>query len=93
MNAVRKLIDLDEVNVIIGCACSSVTLAVMPVIEQAKIPMLTLSATNPQITQIAGVGGNIWEFRLNVDDSIIASTLGKLIAERAKKVVDVWGKQ
>jgi len=97
VNAVRKLIDLDKVDVIIGCACSSVTLAVMPVIEQAKIPMLTLSATNPQITQLAGVGGNIWEFRLNVDDSLIAKTLGKLIAERAKKVVmygenNDWGR-
>jgi branched-chain amino acid transport system substrate-binding protein len=97
VSAVRKLIDLDKVDVIIGCACSSVTLAVMPVIEQAKIPMLTLSATNPQITQIAGVGGNIWEFRLNVDDSIMASTLGKLVAERAKKVVmygenNDWGR-
>lgn len=97
VNAVRKLIDLDKVMAVIGGACSSATLAMMPVIQEAKIPMLTLSSTNPRITGMAGLGGNIWEFRLNVDDSIMAKTLGKLISERAKKVVmygenNDWGR-
>lgn len=97
VSAVRKLIDLDKVDVVICCACSSATLAVMPVIEEAKIPMLTLSSTNPRITQMAGVGGNIWEFRLNVDDSLMAKTFAKIIAEKAKKVVmyaanNDWGR-
>ena len=97
VSAARKLIDLDKVKAILGCVCSSVTLAVMPVIEEAKIPMLTIASTNPKITQMAGVGGNIWEFRLNVDDSIMAKTLGKVISEQAKKVViyaanNDWGR-
>jgi branched-chain amino acid transport system substrate-binding protein len=97
VSAVRKLIDLDKVVALFGCVCSSATLAVMPVIEEAKIPMLTISSTNPRITQMAGVGGNIWEFRLNVDDSIMANTLGKIISEQAKKVVmfavnNDWGR-
>jgi branched-chain amino acid transport system substrate-binding protein len=46
---------------------------------------------------MSGVGGNIWEFRLNVDDSIMAKTLGKVIAEKNKKVVmyaanNDWGR-
>ena len=97
VNAVRKLIDLDKVVVLSGGSCSSATLAMLPIIQEAKIPMLTLSATNPRITQMAGVGGNIWEFRLNVDDSIMAKTLSKMIAEKNKKVAmfapnNDWGR-
>lgn len=97
VNAVRKLIDLDKVVAVISGACSSATLAIMPVIEEANIPNLTLSSTNPRITQMAGVGGNIWEFRMNVDDSIMAKTFSKIIAEKAKKVVmygpnNDWGR-
>jgi branched-chain amino acid transport system substrate-binding protein len=97
VNAARKLIDLDKVSVIIAGACSSATLAIMPIIQEAKIPMLTLSATSPRITQMSGKGGNIWEFRLNVDDSIMAKTYSKVISEKAKKVVMVaanndWGR-
>jgi branched-chain amino acid transport system substrate-binding protein len=97
VSAVRKLIDLDNVVALFGGICSSATLAAMPVIKEAKIPNLTTSSSNPKITQIAGVGGNIWEFRMNVDDSIMAKTLGKLISEKAKKVVmyaanNDWGR-
>jgi branched-chain amino acid transport system substrate-binding protein len=97
VNAARKLIDLDKVVAMISGACSSATLAIMPIIEEVKIPNLTLSSTNPRITQMAGVGGNIWEFRMNVDDSIMAKTFSKIIAEKAKKVVmygpnNDWGR-
>jgi len=97
VNAARKLIDLDKVVAIIGGACSSATLAAMPIIAEAKIPQLTLSATNPRITQMAGKGGNIWQFRLNVDDSIMAKTFAKVIGEKAKRVVmyaanNDWGR-
>lgn len=97
VNAVRKLIDLNKVVVVIGGACSSATLAMMPIIQEAKIPQLTLTSTNPRITQMAGVGGNIWQFRLNVDDSIMAKTFAKIIAEKNKKVVmyapnNDWGR-
>lgn len=86
VNAARKLIDLDKVVAMISGACSSATLAIMPVIEEAKIPNLTISSTNPRITQMAGVGGNVWQFRLNVDDSTMAKTFSRVIAEKAKTV-------
>ncbi len=97
VNAARKLIDLDKVVAIIGGACSSATLAAMPIIQEAKLPQLTLSATNPRMTLMAGKGGNIWQFRLNVDDSIMAKTFSKVISEKAKKVVmyaanNDWGR-
>lgn len=97
VNAHRKLLDLDKVVVTIGGACSSATLAFMPLVEQARVPNLVQSATNPEITRRAGVGGNVWIFRLNVDDSIMAQTFSKVLAEKAKTVVMIaanndWGR-
>jgi branched-chain amino acid transport system substrate-binding protein len=49
---VTKLINSDKVVVVIGEVASSRTLAAAPVAQQAKIPMVTPSSTNPKVTQI-----------------------------------------
>jgi branched-chain amino acid transport system substrate-binding protein len=82
----RKLIDFDAVDVIIGAGCSGPTLAAMPIVEKAEIANLTPASTNPDITRRAGVGGNRWQFRLNVDDSLMARHFAKYIGEQAKSV-------
>ena len=88
VSAARKLIDLDQVDVILGGVCSGATLGGMPVIQQAPIVQLTDVSSNPTITANAGTaGGNIWEFRINADDSIISTTYSKNIASVAKTVV------
>ena len=87
INAVGKLIDEDNVSAIIGSSCSSVTLAVMPVIQRSRVVQLTAGSTNPKITQDAGIGGNQWEYRLNIDDSIMAASFSKVIAKEARSVV------
>jgi branched-chain amino acid transport system substrate-binding protein len=97
VSAHRQLLDLHKVVVTIGAACSSVTLAIMPIAEEAQIPNLVQSSTNPDITRRSGIGGNIWNFRLNVDDSIMATHYSKLIAEKASSVVMIaanndWGR-
>lgn len=97
VSAVRKLIDIDEVDAIIGGVCSSATLASMPVIAEEEVPQLTVTATSPKITEQAGVGGNEWQFRLNIDDSIQAKVLSAIIAEDFKSAVifapnDDWGR-
>jgi branched-chain amino acid transport system substrate-binding protein len=95
--AVRKLIDLDKVDVIMGSVCSGCTLAAMPVIAESKIADMTVNSTNPDIYAQSGVGGNIWQFRMNIDDRIIAETYGKMIFETSKNVAalainDDWGR-
>jgi branched-chain amino acid transport system substrate-binding protein len=88
VSAARKLIDLDQVDVILGGGCSGATLGAMPVIQQAQIVQLTDVSSNPTITANAGpAGGNIWQFRINADDSIIAKTFSNDIAKEAKSVV------
>ena len=85
-----NLIDVEKVAAFIGSSCSNVTLAVMPVIEKSGIVQFTAGATNAQITQKAGVGGNVWQYRLNIDDSIMAIAFSKeVIAQEVKSVAIV----
>ncbi len=49
---VRKLITQDKVVAILGDATSSATLESAPIAQDAKIPMITPTATNPRITEV-----------------------------------------
>ena len=87
VTAVRKLILEDKVDAMVGSACSSVTLAVMPLLEQYKVPEVDATATNAKISEQSGVGGNIWKFRLNLDDGLMDTVFAqKVIAPESKKV-------
>ena len=81
VNVANRLVEA-KVIAIIGSHCSSVHLAVMPIIKQAKIPMITGIASNPQITELAGVGGNDWAFRISPSDQTMMDALGKFLGAR-----------
>ncbi|MBV9390535.1 MAG: ABC transporter substrate-binding protein [Verrucomicrobia bacterium] len=49
---VRKLITQDKVSALLGDVTSSATLESAPIAQQARIPMITPSATNPRITEV-----------------------------------------
>lgn len=49
-NAGTKLIEIDKVSAIIGGFCSGETLAIAPLAEKAKVPLISSSSTNPKIT-------------------------------------------
>ncbi|MDD4990024.1 MAG: ABC transporter substrate-binding protein [Candidatus Pacebacteria bacterium] len=48
-NIASKLINVDKVSAIIGTACSSVTLAMAPIVEQNKVLLLSAGASAPAI--------------------------------------------
>lgn len=50
-NAVRKLIDIDKVDVILGAVASSNTLAGAPIAQKRKVPLITPASTNEKVTQ------------------------------------------
>ena len=89
VTAAGHLIDVVKVSAFIGSSGSSVTLAVMPVIERAAVVQLTVGSTNPKITQQAGKGGNVWQYRMNIDDSIMARAFSEVIASEVKSVAIV----
>ncbi|MFH1335024.1 MAG: ABC transporter substrate-binding protein [Candidatus Zixiibacteriota bacterium] len=50
--AVKKLINQDKVILLLGEVASSRTLAGAPICQEAKVPIITPSSTNPKVTQI-----------------------------------------
>ncbi len=48
--AAQKLIDIDKVRVILGGFCSSETLAIAPIAEQAKVIVFSSGSSSPDIT-------------------------------------------
>ena len=50
VNAVKRLINEDHVVAIIGCNSSGRNIAVAPVAEAGKVPVIATLATNPRVT-------------------------------------------
>ncbi len=86
VDATRKLIDEDQVDVMIGGGASSATLAALPVIAAGMVPTVDASSTNPTIYNQMGVGGNKWMFRINPDDLIMGGGFAEYIAQRANTI-------
>lgn len=81
VNVTNKVIEA-KVVAIVGAHCSSAHLAAMPLIKDAKVPMITGIASNPQITDLSGVGGNEWAFRISPSDKAMMDTLGGYLGEK-----------
>ena len=58
--AAKRLIEQFKPDVIIGEECSDATLAVMPIVEQAKVPLLNAGSSSIKVTE----PGNPWTFRI-----------------------------
>lgn len=50
--AMTKLITQDKVSAILGEVASSLSLAMAPIAQQHKVPMVTPSSTNPKVTEV-----------------------------------------
>jgi branched-chain amino acid transport system substrate-binding protein len=58
--AAKKMLEEYKPDVLIGEECSDATLAIMPVIAQAKVPLLNAGSSSIKITE----PGNPWTFRI-----------------------------
>lgn len=72
MNAAEKLLTRDKVVALIGCWASSATIAVMPLVEQNKVPLIVEISTNNTIT----ASGNKWVFRTASNEGLNSAFLG-----------------
>jgi branched-chain amino acid transport system substrate-binding protein len=84
VSALQRMIAQDKVSAVVGDVCSSVTLAMQPVAENAKVLLLNAASSNPAITYKAGVGGFKWTFRNYPTDENRASVVLKYAAEQKK---------
>ena len=58
--AAKRLIEQFKPDVIIGEECSDATLAVMPIVADAKVPLLNAGSSSIKVTE----PGNPWTFRI-----------------------------
>ncbi len=80
VNAAEKLIQRDKVVAISGAFCSSATLAVMPVAESNKMPLVTGVSSKSDLTD----KGNKWFFRATETDGLLAQSFAKILTEQLK---------
>jgi branched-chain amino acid transport system substrate-binding protein len=77
--AVLKLLEQDKVVAILGEVASSRSMAAAPACQQAKIPMLSPSSTNPKVTKLGS-----YIFRSCFIDDFQGVIIAKFTAEELK---------
>ncbi|MBI3029492.1 MAG: ABC transporter substrate-binding protein [Candidatus Rokubacteria bacterium] len=93
-SAAEKLIVRDKVPAIMGAWGSSMTLAVMPKLEEYGVPMVVETSSAASITK----KGNPWVFRISPPSEMEALGLGKYLGDLGVKRADFlavntdWGR-
>jgi branched-chain amino acid transport system substrate-binding protein len=70
--AVHRLIEQQHVSVVLGALATRVTHAIMPVILEAKIPLIIEISAGQDFVDASGVGGNPYAFKTIPSDLDIA---------------------
>jgi branched-chain amino acid transport system substrate-binding protein len=73
--AVHRLIEQEHVSVILGALATRVTHAIMPVIQEAKIPLIIEISAGQDFVDASGVGGNPYAFKTIPSDLDIARNM------------------
>lgn len=76
---VQKLINQDRVIAVIGEVASSRSLAGAPICQEANVPMITPSSTNPRVTEVGD-----YIFRMCFIDPFQGTVMAKFAAENLK---------
>jgi branched-chain amino acid transport system substrate-binding protein len=80
-NATRKLLSVDKVSVMIGAPTSSLALASAPIVQEAKIPFITPTATNAKVTLVGD-----YITRACFTDDFQGVVMAKFAVENLKKM-------
>ncbi len=101
--AAEKLINRDKVAVVMGALRSTASLAVQPIAEKNKTPMVTVISTAPKLTE----GGYKYYFRICPQEAMLVAVAAKFIGtklgikklcymgpndEWGRAALDAWGK-
>lgn len=80
---VNRFIHQNQVHLIIGSTCSSVSLPMVDIVTKEEIPQVIPQSTNPDITK----KGSPWVFRVPVSERFYAAVHAKWLSENAGKKV------
>jgi branched-chain amino acid transport system substrate-binding protein len=82
-SAYSNLVYSQHVSVILGSPCSAATLGGVATLKRAQVPDLVVSSTSALITVQAGVGGNPYVWRMNVNDATMAAAFTKYMHDHS----------
>ena len=77
-NAAQKLVNVDQVQLIMGAGCSDATLAMLPIIQQGQVVLFSSLSTSPELTKVGGE----YFFRNGPSDDKSTEVLAKLIKNK-----------
>jgi branched-chain amino acid transport system substrate-binding protein len=87
--ATRRLLEQEHVPVIIGALCTPVTHAIMPLIQEAKIPLVIATSAGQDFVDASGAGGNDYAFKTIPSEVDIARGLIHYLASSGLKSVAI----
>jgi branched-chain amino acid transport system substrate-binding protein len=61
--ATKRLLEQEHVPVVIGALCTPVTHAIMPVMAEAKVPLVIATSAGQDFVDASGAGGNDYAFK------------------------------
>ena len=86
MPATKRLIEQERVPVLIGALCTPVTHAIMPVIAEAKIPLVIATSAGQDFVDASGIGGNDYAFKTILSEVDIARGLVRWLTSQNVQV-------
>jgi len=75
VKSVTQMLAEKKYVAILDGLCSSVVLAIMPLVERAGVPLVVANASATSIAERSGVGGNKWAFKVNPTDASMLDAL------------------
>ncbi len=85
----RRLIEQERVSVLIGALCTPVTRAIMPVVAEAKVPLVIATSAGQDFVDASGVGGNDYAFKTIPSEVDIARGLMRWLKSQNVKSVAI----
>ena len=87
--ATRRLIEQEHVPVLIGALCTPVTHAILPIVAEAKIPLVIATSAGQDFVDASGVGGNDYAFKTIPSEVDIARGLVRWLSSRNVKSIAI----
>jgi branched-chain amino acid transport system substrate-binding protein len=75
VKSVSQMLSQKKYVAILDGLCSSVVLAIMPLVKRAGVPLIVANGSASAIAAGSGVGGNEWTFKVNPADGGLAEAM------------------
>ena len=89
--ATKRLLEQVHVPVLIGALCTPVTHAIMPVVQDAKVPLIIATSAGQDFVDASGVGGNPYAWKTIPSELDIARGLLTYLHQQGVQSIAILG--